>query len=94
LTQVYVIETTELEAQQWGHSKVIEVVFEAFCGINPDGDERKNLRSPIHDRKMTDGTCPARLAADYISSLTEHGILQIYGRLTGILPGSIRDSLL
>jgi dGTPase len=94
LTRRYVIDTPQLAAQQSGHEKVIETVFKAYCSVGEDNVNRRHLQSPLHSRNLNDGSPPARVAADHVASLTEHGILQLYGRITGVLPGSIKDVLL
>lgn len=96
LTWIYVISTTNLETQQFGQKKVITEIFDAYCSTDSSGRERKShehLDLGFPNGVASDGSTPARCAADFVSGLTETQALQLYGRLTGHRPGSVRDML-
>lgn len=93
-TWLYVIDSPDLEAQRFGHKQIITEVFDAFCSINEDGhqkDKKEFLKAPFFDREVLSDCHPARLAADYIASLSEAQTIQLHGRLTGHTLGSVRD---
>lgn len=90
LTRHYVIKTTELETLQIGHRKVITEVFDKYCVVLGGGG-RPVLKSHYNSRSTLSSDHGARVAADYVASLTEAGILLVYRNLMGLNPGSIRD---
>jgi len=93
-TWLYVIDSPDLESQRFGHKQIITDVFDAFCSIDEDGnqkDKKEFLKAPFFDREVFSDCHPARLAADYITSLSEAQVIQLHGRLTGHTLGSVRD---
>ena len=96
-TWFYVIDSPDLESQRYGHQKIIAEIFEAFCEIDELGSKKDRdqfLHTPFFDRDIFDDCPPARRTADYIASLSEAQVIQLYGRLTGNSLGSIRDLIL
>ena len=93
-TRCYVINSPDLESQRYGHRRIITELFEAFYFKSDEEDSserRQSLHSPFFDRAVFRSCHSARLAADYIASLSEAQVLQLYGRLTGHTLGSVRD---
>lgn len=93
-TWYYVIKSPDLESQRYGHQRIISEIFEAFYHAekyDTNLEESQYLNSPFFDRSIFMQCHPARLAADYITSLSEAQAIQLYGRLTGHTLGSVRD---
>ncbi len=94
LTWNYVITSPELASQEYGQRRVLTEIFDAFCSVDEDGNdkpEERLLRPPFLNRAIFDECHPARRAADYVASLSEAQALALHGRLTGHSPGSVRD---
>lgn len=93
-TWLYVIDSPDLESQRFGHKQIIADIFEAFCSLDNVGRQKKKgefLNAPFFDREVFSDCHPARLAADYITSLSEAQTIQLHGRITGHALGSVRD---
>lgn len=84
LTYKYVIEAPGLSAQRYGHRRIIEELFDAYCDIGPDGKlGTAPLTTPFFGREIYQDCPSARRAADFIASLTEDQAIRLYKRITG-----------
>ena len=84
LTRKYVIDAPNLSAQRYGHRRIIEELFDAYCDIGPRGEPSEApLKTPFFDRKFYEDCHSARRTADFIASLTEDQAMGLYRRITG-----------
>lgn len=101
LTVYYVIGDSALRAQQRGQRKLIGELFDIlFDAIDPSGpedidivpnpfrEEANDLQNPSEKRQI------CRITTDIITSMTEKQAVQMYERLTGTSPGSIRERII
>ena len=84
LTRKYVIDAPGLSAQRFGHQRIIEDLFDAYCDIGPQGAQNATpLNTPFFDREIYEDCHSARRTADFIASLTEDQAVRLYKRITG-----------
>jgi dGTPase len=91
-----VINTPQIFTQQMGQKKIIEALYKFF---HEAIDEKSNVGIPPKFHRAwgelkKDGFSSAersRLACDIVSGLSEAQAFQIFGKITGVAPGSIRD---
>ena len=92
ITMDYILSSPSLAAQQRGHIKIIEHLFEEFI------DEIKSEKPMVLPRRFhhllrkSDDT-PGRIAADCIASLTEGEAIALHRRLNGTSGGSVLDPI-
>jgi dGTPase len=100
LTWVYVIRNPALAAQQWGQKRLIKGLFDTF---REAAEEREPNVFPLSARDQLlklrsegkdDDASRTRLVVDLIASMTETQALEMYQKLTGLMPGSGLDLLL
>lgn len=104
----YVIHNRALATQQYGKRRLIRELFGIFMdALNSTDPEAKYILPDNYEEQIESiekhvshssktvrhRQAKARLAADVISSLTDHEALAVHRRLTGINPGSILDKL-
>lgn len=95
ITKEYVIANPSLMAQQYGYSKVIDLLFEAILSsIQGDAPAPPHFL-PHRLKYLWDAADeqPLRFTADCIASLTEREAIALYGRLTGTASGSVLDPI-
>ncbi len=84
LTRKYVIDAPSLNAQRYGHRRIITELFDAYCDIgSKSGPNSTPLNTPFFDRKFYLECHSARRAADFIASLTDDQAIRLYRRITG-----------
>jgi dGTPase len=98
LMQYYVFHNPALVTQQFGQRRVISDLFQIyFEAVQVSSKNGSIVPYPFRDYldaiKGVDELNRARLVADLIASMTEQQALLLHQRLTGIAPGSIRDSM-
>jgi dGTPase len=97
LTWTYVIESTSMVAQRFGHQTLIESLFRTLYGAAQSTDDRKILPQLYRDeveRSAGDHMRLKRIVADLISSMSEAQVVAIHQRLTGQSLGSAMDAYL
>ncbi len=90
-TRLYVIENPSLAAQQRGHRRVIEDLFE---DLMKDLEKGPRYFPTRWRHLLEDGVPGPRAVADCISGLTEAEALAFHGRLRGYASGSVLDPIL
>ncbi len=92
ITRDYIIANPALAAQQRGHKRIIEELFE---DLKKDISSRSPKYLPIKFRHLVEGrnVSAARAAADCIASLTEGEAMALHGRLQGYASGSVLDPI-
>lgn len=95
ITREYVIANPSLVAQQYGYSKVIDLLFEAILSSINGDTPSPPLFLPHRLKYLWDASDehPLRFTADCIASLTEREAIALYGRLTGTASGSVLDPI-
>ncbi len=100
MTIYYVIGDPALRAQQRGQREVVSELFETlFQAVDPEGNEDQDIiPNPFREKAQSLSSSArrkevARLTTDIMSSLTEKQTVQMYERLSGISPGSIREQI-
>lgn len=82
LTWYYVINRPNLSSVQQGQRTVIANLFEVFTDA-ATGDDRMHLLPPLEQEMVRAELPPKRIAADFISRLTEDRVLELHRRITG-----------
>jgi dGTPase len=82
LTWHYVINRPNLSSVQQGQRKVIENLFEVYTDA-ATGDDRMHLLPPLEQEMVLADVPPRRIAADFISRLTEDRAMELHRRVTG-----------
>jgi len=92
ITRDYIIGTPALVAQQRGHKRIIEQLFD---DLKEDISSGSPEYLPIKFRHIIEvqDVSPARAAADCIASLTEGEAMALHGRLRGYASGSVLDPI-
>ena len=100
MTIYYVIGDPALRAQQRGQRKMIGELFEIlYDAVDPnDSEDSDIIPNPFREQTTslsatTSNQEIARIATDIITSLTEKQAVQMYERLVGQSPGSIRERI-
>lgn len=98
LTRFYVITDAKLVAQQHGQREIVERLFEFFLEQTPSDAELANIvPSPYRERldalPTSDEGKRVRIVADAVASLTEQQAVQLYRRLSGDAPGSVKEGI-
>ncbi len=98
LTWFYVIDSDALATQQYGQREVIRTLFTTYRQAIRDRDLRvlpPAYQGQIREEARDGGPCAegniVRSVADMIAEMTDEQALRIYQRVTGHLPGSVRD---
>lgn len=105
LGEYYVFENPALVSQRHGHREIVGELFDLlFEASSEDSEYTKMIPNSFLedvqyilelDLNLADEKQRrARVIADIISSLTENQTLNLYGRVTGRSPGSIRDQII
>jgi dGTPase len=106
LTWFYVIHDPALATMQEGQERMVEELFDRLMEWIPNAERHARYRLPTHLRELRDFALSeegvgeyddekaqrARAVADYISSLTERQVDDLYSRLTGRRGQSVLDS--
>lgn len=100
LTWHYVIENAALATQQHGQRHIIGRLFEIFndaaelkeFDIFP-ASFRERMERLIEDGKYDAKDERVRIIADLLSGMTEHQVIAIHQRLTGVSLGTVMDSI-
>jgi dGTPase len=83
LTWHYVINRPGLSSVQEGQRHIIEELFEVYTEA-ATGEDRLHLLPPLEQEMVMENIVPPqRVAADFISRLTEERILELHRRITG-----------
>lgn len=98
LTFYYVINDNRLMSQQHGQREIIENLFEIFIEqVDTDSEYGNIIPSPYRERldnlSTADNMNQERIIVDVITSLTEQQAVQLYQRLSGHSPGSLREGI-
>ncbi len=104
LTWHYVIKNPALASQQHGYRKIIQTLFQVFMDAANSASPAWTILPPRYKEEMEElaqsygnaisNELRIRTVADAISSMTDGEALHFYQRLTGVLPGSVRDPML
>jgi len=97
LTFYYVIENSNLRAQQYGQREIIKRIFEEFEKQSKSKADYHNIiPHPFRGRLKDIDSDEERIrtVVDLICSMTEQQTLDVYGRITGTNPGSLREGIL
>ncbi len=91
ITSDYIINVPSLAAQQRGHRRIVEQLFE---DLYEDSVKDWPAYLPVRLRYLWAGVDRrARFAADCISSLSEAEALALHSRLRGLASGSVLDPI-
>jgi len=95
LTWIHVIDRPGLVSQQIGQRRIIKDLFDFYCADAARGLEKCQLLPPKYrDAAYFESQTASRIAADFVSSLTEPEAYVLHQRLSGHTPGSLRDLIL
>ncbi|MFB6188046.1 MAG: deoxyguanosinetriphosphate triphosphohydrolase family protein [Halobacteriaceae archaeon] len=99
LTFFYVIDNPSLASQQQGQNKIIERLFEVLSEAAEPGDDPAHVipsphRERIKELEPHQARERERRVVDIIVSMTETQALEMYKRLEGYTPGSVREGIL
>lgn len=97
LTYFYVIDNSSLRSQQYGERKIIRTLFTAFEEqAKGDADYHNIIPHPYRGRlgDINQKKERVRTVVDLICSMTEQQTVEVYERLTGSSPGSLREGIL
>lgn len=96
LTRFYVFSAPALVAQQYGQRRIIRdlasIFFEALGKPGAAGGDL--IPEPFRGAIPRSRAARARVVADVITSMTEHQAIVLHQRLSGMVPGSVRDVIL
>jgi len=103
LTWHYVIQNPSLASQQHGYRRIVQTLFAVFMDAANSASPAWTILPPRYEEEMQQlaekhgNAIPTELrirtVADAISGMTDMEALRLYQRLTGVLPGSVRDPL-
>lgn len=100
MTVYYVIGDPALRAQQRGQQKVIGELFDIlYDAVHPNnGEDQDIIPNPFKQEAENLSPNPnkrtvCRICTDIITSMTEKQTVQMYERLSGVSPGSIREQI-
>lgn len=105
LSKYYVFDDPALVSQRRGHREIVGELFNVlFEACDESSEYSSMIPYPFYEdiQKLWEEDLPenkekrrrARIVADIIASLTERQTLNLYGRVTGRSPGSIRDQII
>lgn len=97
LTFYYVIENSTLRAQQAGQVNIIERLFKEFNENSKEQDDFYNMIPHPYRERLRDIKSESdrvRTVVDLICSLSERQAVEMYGRITGTSPGSLREGII
>lgn len=96
LTWQYVIESSALLTQRYGHKSLIASLFDVLMAAGTNVRDRRIFPAFYQERLVESDTNEnvARTVADLISSLTEAQVVAMHHRLTGISMGASLDPIL
>lgn len=102
LMPFYVYGSPALTSQQYGQKKLVKNLFEIFLDAVTRSENRAIV--PLPFREYADGLDGpevaepglerGRLAADLVANMTEQQAYDMFGRLSGIEPGKVLDTIL
>lgn len=99
MTVYYVISDPALRAQQRGQKKIVGELFDIlYNAIDPAGNEDLQLVPSPFKERIDDIDSPSKreisqIAVDTVTSMTEKQTVELYERLMGSSPGSIREQI-
>ncbi len=93
ITRTYVIDNTALAAQQYGQRRVLQELFTDLLTIAHD--KKRGAAFPHRTRHLLDDcwTCPPRVVADTIASMTEEEVVALHRRLRGVDGGTVLNPI-
>lgn len=91
ITRDYIISNPSLAAQQKGHKRILETLFESIFEDSSEGPPPYLPRRLTYLWGYAGGR--ARFAADCVASLTEAEAVGLHGRLQGLSSGSVLDPI-
>ncbi len=107
LSKHYVFNNSALVAQQHGHKKLVQELFEIlFDATAEDSSDGGMLPTPFDEKvdqlhknnlgydDIDTETLRARVVADIIASMTEQQAMELYERVTGHSPGLVTDRII
>ena len=86
LTWHYVILNNDLATAQHGQREIVRQVFEVFYKAALHEEDWKLFRV-FYQELLKENNEPARVVADYVSSMTESEIVVVHKKLTGFKSG-------
>jgi dGTPase len=92
ITRDYIINNPSLAAQQKGHRRILETLFENLFEDSSEGPPRYLPRRLVYLWEYSENGRD-RFAADCIASLTEAEAVGLHGRLQGFSSGSVLDPI-
>lgn len=105
LTFYYVIDNPALKSQQHGQRRIIATLFDAFLAASDPGYdsefgeyadyEEKMVPLPFREdlQEATNRESRVRFISDAITSMTERQAVNLFERITGRTPGSIKEEI-
>jgi len=94
ITQDFIISNPALAAQQRGHRRLLEELFEDILEeVITKPDKRDGFLPTRLKYLLDDGETNARITADCISSFTEAEAIALHGRIRGTASGSVLDPI-
>ena len=103
LTWHYVIKNPALASQQYGYRKIIQKLFEVFMDAANSPSPAWTILPPRYQEEMIQlaeqygndirNELRVRTVADAIAGMSDAEALRLYQKLSGVLPGSVRDPL-
>ncbi len=100
MTWVYVIDNDSLATQQFGQREVIRTLFSTFLQAIKDSEWRilppayQHIRDDAKEGAAGSKENIVRSVADMIAEMTDEQALRVFQRISGHVPGSVRDLLL
>lgn len=90
LTWTYVIDSPDLHVVQEGQRQIIETVFnKLFDAPRHDIKLIPRATREVYRDDLYNGPARRRHVSDMIASMTETAIAELYGRFTGVSPGTL-----
>lgn len=107
LSKHYVFNNSALVAQQHGHKKLVQELFEILLDATAEDSSDGGMLPTPFDEKVDQlhknnlgyddidtETLRARVVADIIASMTEQQAMELYERVTGHSPGLVTDRII
>jgi dGTPase len=99
MTRFYVVDNNTLISQQHGQKMMVEEIFETMADYATSSKPSTIIPSPYRERlneidSGVDDEQKIRIIVDFIASMTEQQVTQLYKRLTGHTPGSLHDHII
>jgi dGTPase len=93
----YVIESPSLVSSRLGYARIVGDLFDMLADTEPQGGSIRRIYPRYFSERLEEDSSPQntfRTAADFIASLTETQITDLYRRLTGMTVGDPLDKII